>query len=83
MAIDYAALLTDEQKRYILNQRIQGFAADAWQNQINKDIAIKVGDDVALAEANKNLATLDLAIEMHQAELAALPPVEPQPVPEG
>lgn len=68
--MDYSALLTDEQKRSILEQRIGQFAAEAWQHTINKQIA---GDNAeALEAADAALAILDNAIKIHQDELAKL-----------
>lgn len=68
--MDYSALLTDEQKRSILEQRIGQFAAEAWQHTINKQIA---GDNAeAVQAADEALAILDNAIKIHQEELAKL-----------
>jgi hypothetical protein len=70
MAIDYSTLLTDEQKRSILEQRLQQFAAEAWQHQINKQVADATGNTDGAADAA--LEILDAAIAVHQTELAAL-----------
>jgi len=71
MALDYSALLSDAQKRSILEQRIAQFATEAYQHAINKKMA---GDNVeAVAAADDALAILDNAIEIHQEELAKLP----------
>ena len=68
--MDYSALLTDDQKRSILEQRIGQFAAEAWQHTINKQVA---GDNAeAVAAADEALAILDNAIKIHQDELAKL-----------
>jgi hypothetical protein len=71
MALDYSALLTDEQKKSILTQRIAQFATEAYQHEINKKMA--VGNAEAEAAATSALAILDNAIEIHQEELAKLP----------
>lgn len=73
MAIDYSALLTDEQKRNILNQRIAQFAAEAWQHELNKQTCQGLGDDAGVESADKALAVLEAAINVHQTELAAIP----------
>jgi len=68
--MDYSALLTNDQKRSILEQRIAQFASEAYQHTINKKMAgnneeaIKVSDDA--------LAILDNAIAIHQDELSKL-----------
>ena len=72
MALDYSALLTNEQKRNILDQRITNFAADAYANSINKKSAEALGDTDAAATAQANIDTLTKAIEVHQEELARL-----------
>tara|TARA_R110000868_G_C10651186_1_gene744965 strand:+ start:555 stop:779 length:225 start_codon:yes stop_codon:yes gene_type:complete len=74
MAMDYSSLLSDEQKRSILEQRIAQFASEAYQHEINKKMA---GDNAeAVANADSALAILDNAIEIHQEELAKLPAAE-------
>jgi hypothetical protein len=74
MAMDYSALLSDEQKKAILTQRIEQFAVEAYQHEINKKMA---GDNAeAVAAADDALAILDNAIEIHQEELAKLPTAE-------
>jgi len=75
MSVDYNSLLTDEQKRNILTQRIAQFASDAYQHSLNKATSEKVGDADGVATSEKAIATIEAAIEIHQAELAALPAV--------
>ena len=68
--MDYSSLLTNEQKRNILEQRIAQFASEAYQHTINKQVA---GDNAEAVEAANNaLAILDNAIKIHQEELAKL-----------
>jgi hypothetical protein len=68
--MDYSALLTTEQKKAILEQRIAQFASEAYQHDINKRTA---GDNAEVIEAsNSALAILDNAIKIHQEELAKL-----------
>jgi len=68
--MDYSTLLTIEQKRSILEQRLQQFASEAYQHDINKKIA---GDnEEAIKAADEALAILDNAIAIHQEELAKL-----------
>lgn len=68
--MDYSALLTNDQKRSILEQRIAQFASEAYQHTINKKMA---GDNAeAIQAANDALAILDNAITIHQNELAKL-----------
>jgi hypothetical protein len=68
--MDYSALLSNEQKRNILEQRIAQFASEAYQHSINKQVA---GDNAeAIKAADDALAILDNAIKIHQEELAKL-----------
>jgi hypothetical protein len=68
--MDYSSLLSTEQKKSILEQRIAQFASEAYQHDINKKMA---GDNAeAVQAADDALAILDNAIKIHQEELAKL-----------
>jgi predicted nucleic acid-binding Zn ribbon protein len=73
MAIDYSSLLTDEQKRSVLSQRIAQFAAEAWQHELNKRTCEQIGDTAGVESADNALTVLEAAISVHQAELAEIP----------
>jgi len=73
MAIDYSGLLTDEQKRSILSQRLTQFAAEAYQHEINLKVAKDADNEEGQKAAEDALVILDSAITVHQAELAKLP----------
>ena len=80
VAMDYNTLLTDDQKRQILAGRIQQFAAEAYQITLNQKV-LEGTEDTASIEANAaNLATLEKAIQIHQAELETLAPPTETPV---
>jgi len=72
MAIDYTTLLTAEQKRNILSQRISQFAAEAYQHSLNKITCESLGNTEGVEGADKALAILEAAIDTHSAELAGL-----------
>ena len=72
MAIDYTTLLTTEQKRNILQQRIGQFAAEAYQHSLNKATCEALGDTDGAESADKALAILEAAINTHSAELSSL-----------
>jgi hypothetical protein len=76
MSIDYASLLTDEQKRSILSQRVLQFASEAYQHSLNKETCAALDDESGIASAEKSLVVLEAAIATHQTELAALPAAE-------
>ena len=68
--MDYSSLLSTDQKKSILEQRIAQFASEAYQHSINKQVA---GDNAeAIKAADDALAILDNAITVHQEELAKL-----------
>jgi hypothetical protein len=68
--MDYASLLSNDQKKSILEQRIAQFASEAYQHAINKQVA---GDNAEAVEAaDAALAILDNAIKIHQEELSKL-----------
>jgi len=73
MAIDYAGLLSDEQKKSILEQRLTQFAAEAYQHDINKQVATASNNEEGIKQATDALAILESAINIHQEELAKLP----------
>ena len=73
MAIDYSSLLTGEQKKQILEQRIAQYAAEGYQHEINKQIAQSLGNEEGVASSDAALALLEASFKVHQQELAALP----------
>lgn len=73
MAIDFDALLTVEQKRNILEQRIQQFAAEGYQINLNKQIAESTENVAGVEEAANNLVIIEQAIDTYQTELGTLP----------
>jgi len=68
--MDYSSLLTTDQKRSIVEQRIAQFASEAYQHTLNKEVA--KDNPEAVAAANEALAILDNAITIHQEELVKL-----------
>jgi len=72
MALDYSSLLTDEQKKSILEQRLTQFAAEAYQHDINKQVASSAGNAEGVAQAEAALEALEAAIAVHQAELGKI-----------
>lgn len=72
MAIDYSSLITDEQKKKIVEQRIGQFAAEAWQHEMNKKTCEHLNDESGVSNAVSALTVLEAAINVHQAELSQL-----------
>ena len=72
MAIDFNNLLTHEQKRDLLTQRIQQFATEAYQYELNRQIAVSVDDEQAVTQSEQALSALEVAITVHQVELDGL-----------
>jgi hypothetical protein len=78
MTIDYNSLITVDQKRNILQQRITQFAAEAYQHSLNRQTCVSIDNQEGIEEADKAISVLSAAIEVHQNELNSLPesPVE-------
>ncbi|MFZ9327966.1 MAG: hypothetical protein ACO24H_11125 [Polynucleobacter sp.] len=72
MALDYSSLLTPEQKKSILEQRLAQFAAEAYQHEINKTVATATDNAEGVKAAEEALVILDKAITIHKEELDAL-----------
>ena len=72
MAISYDNLLTAEQKRAIVENRLQQFAAEAYQTELNREIQVRQGDDLAVNSCDASLALIESAIAVHEEELAKL-----------
>lgn len=73
MTIDYSGLLSAEQKKSILEQRLTQFAAEAYQHDINKQVATASNNEEGVKQATEALAILETAMSVHQDELAKLP----------
>lgn len=68
--MDYSSLLSTEQKKAILEQRIAQFASEAYQHDLNKKLS--EGNEDATKTADDALAILDSAIALHIEELNKL-----------
>jgi hypothetical protein len=74
--MDYSSLLTTEQKRELLQNRIQQFASEAYQYTLNLKTAETIGTEDQVEGIKRSIAVLDSAIKIHQEELASLPASE-------
>lgn len=63
--------LTFEQKQAIIEQRLQQFAAEKFQHELNLVTAQAIGDTDGEQNANAAIAQLDTAISVHEQQLAA------------
>lgn len=72
MAIDFGKYLSDEQKKKILEQRLEQFALEAYQHTINAEVAKSLGNEEGVENAEKSLEILEAAIDAHEAELKAI-----------
>jgi hypothetical protein len=77
--LDFAGLLSDDQKRQLIEGRIQQFAAEAYQHSLNKQTAENIAATEQVEAAEKSIAILEAAIKVHLEELSKLPaPTPPQ-----
>jgi hypothetical protein len=74
--MDYSSLLTLEQKRELLQNRIQQFASEAYQYTLNLKTAESMATEEQIEEIKRSIELLDSAIKVHQEELASLPTAE-------
>lgn len=74
MAIDYSELLTNDEKRNILKQRLTQFASEGYQHTINKEVSKDNAE--AVAAADQALVLIEAAINVHLAELEKIAPAE-------
>ena len=72
MAISYDNLLTQEQKKEIVQGRLQQFAAEAYQTELNREIQVRDNNEEAISSYDATLSLLESAIEVHQEELTKL-----------
>jgi hypothetical protein len=73
MAIDFNEILSTEQKQIILSNTIQQFAAEGYKLELNRQVAEKQEDNADnLASIDKDIETIQKAIEIYQNELNAL-----------
>jgi hypothetical protein len=86
MSFDFKSVLTTDQLKGVLNQQVQQFAVQGYQHELNKVIIEKNAtpenaEETAssLAEAEKNVNLLSVAIETYLEELEKLPVSEVVP----
>lgn len=75
---DFGSLLTNDQKRQLLNNRISQFVTEAYQHQLNLKTAESINNEQQIEASTKSIEILTAAINIHQEELAKLPPAESQ-----
>lgn len=64
--------ITADQKRSLIMQRLQQFAAEGYQHQLNKQLAEATNNTEAVEVANAALEIINTAIATHESELATL-----------
>lgn len=72
MAIDYDALLTVDQKKAIVENRLQQIVTEAYQTELNKKIQLPNIDEKNVADYDATLSLLESAVAVHLEELAKL-----------
>lgn len=73
MAINFSELLTTDQKRAILTNKITEFAAQAYQVSLNKETLGTDASEETVTTFDNDLALLEKAINVYKAELDSLP----------
>ena len=74
MSIDFNSLLTVEERKAVVSQRIQQLAVEAYQLSLNLNVlnAQEVPSEQALTEINNNLNILKQMISVYKQELDSL-----------
>lgn len=54
----------------MLSQRIEALNLEGYQNELNLKSAQALGNDEVIAQAQANIAVIESAIQVHEAELA-------------
>lgn len=73
MATDFSALISDEQKRAILENNIQQLAYQGYQHELNMKTAEALGSEDGITSAANYIAQTEAALVTHQEALAELP----------
>ena len=73
MTIDYNNILSSEQKRSIVSQRISQLAAELYQHSLNKKAFENIGDEPGVESTEKAITILESALSVHEEELKSLP----------
>ena len=73
MATDFSALLSDDQKRAILENNIQQLAYQGYQHELNMKTAEALGSEQGVETANEYIAQTEAALLTHREALDALP----------
>ena len=68
--MNFEELLTPEQRKEILENRILNFTIEAYQLSLNKAVAIANGDIEAAKQTENALVTLSSAIDVYKEELS-------------
>lgn len=74
MSIDFNTLLTTEERKAVVTQRVQQLAVEAYQLTLNLNVlnAQAEPNEQALTEINNNLNLLEQMITVYKAELDSL-----------
>jgi hypothetical protein len=64
--------VSPEVKAQLLTERIQALNLEGYQNELNLKSAQALGNDEVIAQAQANIAVIESAIQVHEAELRAL-----------
>lgn len=72
MSLDINSILSDDNKVKILSERINQFATEIYQYELNKKTAIATEMQQQVEATDRAIQILTKAIEIHKAELDTL-----------
>lgn len=70
--MNFEELLTADQRKEVLENRILGFSVEAYQVSLNKKVAEAVNDVDGIQQSQNSLAMLEIAIGIYKDELATI-----------
>ena len=64
--------LTDAEKATLIEQRLKQFNSEKFQHQLNKETAVALNNQEAVAATDQAIADIDAAITVHEDALSNL-----------
>jgi hypothetical protein len=69
---EFDSYLPRSNRETLLRERISRFALEGYQYELNLKFAIETNDKEGIEQAQEAIASLKLAIEMHEKEIQSL-----------
>lgn len=70
--MDFSSMISDDNRTDIVTQRLGQFIGEGYQLTLNKKTAERLGREDQIEAINESLALIEVAIAVHQEELAKI-----------